>query len=485
MNLNVFRFAAYALVRAGRLQAAVEVLELGRAQQLRLWMQQEAADLDAVSEFAPELAERLVDLRAELETIEARERAGEGAADAASVADALTDVVAEIRRLPGLEGFLERPTFESVALALGDGDALVYLVSSPEGTAAIIVHAGGGTLHVSAVDASEVSAPRLFRVFMDLDDEATPLGGFLLAHLEGDMDALSTSITSFAELLGPTLLEPLQQQLIADGIQAVRLVPVSLLALIPLHALAWEARDGATTLLDAFEISYAPSALALSVCRRRAAARVALPGRLVVVGNPLPHRSPLPGAEHEARLIAATLPAESLEMLIGEDATHDHVIASLTGATHVHFACHGAASFFDPAFTAALSLAHEQPLGIQELLEIPDFAPRLVVASACETGVIQGYSTADESLTLASLFVGAGAAGVVATLWAVDDYATALSSQRERSYERTRLAGEAQVRRVNWQNRTTSRSGIPPSGLHLRSPGHRRSRDRLDAADQD
>jgi CHAT domain-containing protein len=96
----------------------------------------------------------------------------------------------------------------------------------------------------------------------------------------------------------------------------------------------------------------------------------------------------------------------------------------------VHFACHGAASFFDPAFTAALSLAHEQPLGIQELLEIPDFAPRLVVASACETGVIQGYSTADESLTLASLFVGAGAAGVVATLWAVDDYATALLMSR-------------------------------------------------------
>jgi CHAT domain-containing protein len=75
---------------------------------------------------------------------------------------------------------------------------------------------------------------------------------------------------------------------------------------------------------------------------------------------------------------------------------------------------------------AALSLAGDEPLYAEEILQLDDFAPRLVVASACETGVIQGYETADEALTLGVMFVAAGAAGVVSTLWSISDLATAL-----------------------------------------------------------
>jgi CHAT domain-containing protein len=75
---------------------------------------------------------------------------------------------------------------------------------------------------------------------------------------------------------------------------------------------------------------------------------------------------------------------------------------------------------------AALSLAGNKPLYAEEILELDDFAPRLVVASACQTGVIQGYETADEALTLGVMFVAAGAAGVLSTLWSISDLATAL-----------------------------------------------------------
>lgn len=51
-------------------------------------------------------------------------------------------------------------------------------------------------------------------------------------------------------------------------------------------------------------------------------------------------------------------------------------------------------------------------------------------ASACETGVIPGYETADEVLALSTVFLGAGAAGAVASLWSVNDYATSLLMTR-------------------------------------------------------
>ena len=97
----------------------------------------------------------------------------------------------------------------------------------------------------------------------------------------------------------------------------------------------------------------------------------------------------------------------------------------LPSATHVHFACHGGGRFLDPLLSAALSLSGEELLSAREIAGLSAPA-RLVVASACETGVVQGYYEVDESLGLSSAFVAAGAAGVISTLWEVDDFATAL-----------------------------------------------------------
>jgi CHAT domain-containing protein len=129
-------------------------------------------------------------------------------------------------------------------------------------------------------------------------------------------------------------------------------------------------------------------------------------------------------------MVAQALAAEELHLLIGTAATKDAVVAALPTATHVHLACHGAASIMDRPMNAALSLAGNTPLHAEEILELDDFAPRLVVASACQTGVIQGYETADEALTLGAMFVAAGAAGVVSTLWSISDRATAFLMSR-------------------------------------------------------
>ena len=52
--------------------------------------------------------------------------------------------------------------------------------------------------------------------------------------------------------------------------------------------------------------------------------------------------------------------------------------------------------------------------------------PRLVVLSACETGLSEITSNPDEFIGLPGTFTALGAAGVLGTLWPVSDAATAL-----------------------------------------------------------
>jgi len=152
--------------------------------------------------------------------------------------------------------------------------------------------------------------------------------------------------------------------------------------------------------------------------------------RLLAVGNPLPSTEPLEGAQFEVEIVASTFPAVNVDVLVGKAATKQAVIAGLRGATYVHLACHGFTDPREEVLSATLSFANDEPLSAHELIDIAEFEPRLVVASACQTGVIQEYEAADVALGLSTAFLAAGAAGVVATLWPVDDYSTALLMSR-------------------------------------------------------
>jgi CHAT domain-containing protein len=66
-------------------------------------------------------------------------------------------------------------------------------------------------------------------------------------------------------------------------------------------------------------------------------------------------------------------------------------------------------------------------LSVGRLLEAEGLGrPRLVVLSACETGLYDLSSNPDEFIGLPGTFTALGAAGVVGTLWPVSDAATAL-----------------------------------------------------------
>ena len=327
---------------------------------------------------------------------------------------------------------LTLPSLDEIGAVAQPRCPLAYLGSAPSGSFAIIVNRDtDGGIELEAIHASDCDSQAIVHLALGLgrpESHEAP-SSYLLAQAHRP-ELLDPAIGALSDLIGEKLLRPLAESLARRGASGVTLVPAGLLGLMPLHAIDWsDAAGSRRSLLDDFEVTFAPSARLQLACVQRASRRDGEPVRFVGIANPLPHSDPLPEAEREIDIVERLVPAGDILMLKRDEATKQRVLEVLPSATHVHFACHGKGRFFDPLFSAALSLAGEEELSAIEVarLAIP---ARLVVASACETGVLQGYDEIDESLGVASAFIAAGAAAVVSTLWSVDDFATALVVSR-------------------------------------------------------
>jgi CHAT domain-containing protein len=174
--------------------------------------------------------------------------------------------------------------------------------------------------------------------------------------------------------------------------------------------------------MEDYEIVYAPSLDALTMTREQLAEAASAP-TLAVVVNPL---GDLPGAEKEGKLVASYFPAQARTVQVRSKATPEAVLAALKGKTYWHFASHGTFSW-DDARQSGLYMSGRKVLTVGRLLETNDLGrPRLVVLSACETGLYDIKRSPDEFIGLPGAFTALGAAGVLSTLWPVDDTATAL-----------------------------------------------------------
>ncbi len=177
----------------------------------------------------------------------------------------------------------------------------------------------------------------------------------------------------------------------------------------------------ASALLDRHALLLSPSA-ALWLQQRESAPP--LPRRLLALG------AAGPGLPHvQAELAAVAGAFEEPQLLQGPAATRQALAQALAPRAGLaqdrpdvlHLACHGQFRADSPLFSA-LALA-DGPLALHDIQSLP--APRAaVVLSACETAQSH-VAPGDEMLGLARGFLLAGAPRVLATLWAVEDAATA------------------------------------------------------------
>jgi CHAT domain-containing protein len=181
-------------------------------------------------------------------------------------------------------------------------------------------------------------------------------------------------------------------------------VPHGLLHQIPFHALC----GGGRTLLDDFEITYAPSTTALTT-EQPVAPRNG--GALVVgVADPL-----IPRVSQEVAAVARHL--AGAELLSDEQASLRALRELAPGRAVLHLACHGLFRSDNPIFSALrLSDGWLTAADIARL----DLRGALVALSACESGRGRVYD-GDEVVGLTRAFLAAGARTLLVSHWLVHD----------------------------------------------------------------
>ena len=101
-------------------------------------------------------------------------------------------------------------------------------------------------------------------------------------------------------------------------------------------------------------------------------------------------------------------------------------------------ACHGRGGLVSVQ-DAAIELA-DQRITALELAALPNLTARSCVLSACQTAVAEFNEQPDEAMSVSTALVAAGSACVIASLWSVDDAATAILMTR--AYEEMVLSNE-------------------------------------------
>jgi CHAT domain-containing protein len=172
-------------------------------------------------------------------------------------------------------------------------------------------------------------------------------------------------------------------------------------------------------LVERWTVQLAPSATILARCQRwkQGAARYMLVG---YPGHP-DQPDHLPGVEKELNALAGLLP--NATVLWGQQATLHNVLDAAPQSRVLHLAGH---AFYDGArpLESGMPLARGRWLRASDLYLRHGFmAGSTVVLSGCSAG--RGCPTGGDVLGLTSAFLYAGAVGVVAGLWRVDDDATA------------------------------------------------------------
>ncbi|MCU7937099.1 MAG: CHAT domain-containing protein [Candidatus Thiodiazotropha sp. (ex Dulcina madagascariensis)] len=243
---------------------------------------------------------------------------------------------------------------------------------------------------------------------------------------QGQEEWLAT-ISDVTGELWHLLFAPVHERLKRGGIRRLIFLPQSRLQLLPLHA-AWRLEDGQRRyLLDDYEISYAPSAKMHVLCQKRLEAP--LPSGSLVVGvDSYQKLTPLSHAVAEARAVADILETVPL---VDDVALKEAVLRNITGKGYLHFACHGRYGWQGQPLASALYLAGDEVLTLDELISTRNLqATRLVTMSACESGIAALTESPDEYVGLVAGFFLLGAAGIMSSLWSVDDRSTYLLMER-------------------------------------------------------
>ncbi|MBS1675978.1 MAG: CHAT domain-containing protein [Actinobacteria bacterium] len=454
------RWAAFAFSLDGQPAEAATALENARTRELRRRLGLGGGDSGRLWELPGELRRAYESALGEL----ASSPLGRGDAPGRELRDALV----EIRKLPGFEKFATGDRLEDLLAATEPGWPLLYVNPTPAGAVLVLVDDSGSEKVVTRHLAEPSSTLVFMRLLADSGyeedsdfdvEEAGPsylmaIGGIARedpsqpspAERDG---ALEEAIVDALGWLGSALAQPIAELLREVGARGVTLVPCGPLSTVPLAAAPWSTEGGSRCLLDEFEVRYAPSGALVRTSLARATAQSSKAQRLVGLADP---QENLPGARPELEEIAALVGGEA-DLAFGPAATSEFLRTHAADASHLHLACHAGGGLYDlEAMVVCLADGDLAAMELGGTLE-----SRLVVVSACQSALPYIAGPSGEAFATSTAFLAAGSACVVASLWPVDDLATAILMTRlyEEMFENEHRPPEALRRAQAWLRELT------------------------------
>ncbi|MBN1550992.1 CHAT domain-containing protein [bacterium] len=243
------------------------------------------------------------------------------------------------------------------------------------------------------------------------------------------------------------IFDAIDKKLIKKGIRRLLLSPHKGLHILPLHLMKRNQGNQKRYILEDYEITFIPNASILYHTLQNPEEKAA---GITAIANPT---ADLPHTEIELQNIREFFDSDQSIFLIKDEVRYEKIIESSSDTGYLHFACHGVfdmnnpdASGFklamnkkDPSESKRLltrdgrsiTFCIESNKTPSEMLSLPDIfykmklkKTRLVVLSACETGLIAVKRKSDEYVGLPAGFLHAGAQAVVSSLWMVEDEST-------------------------------------------------------------
>ncbi|MEL7354113.1 MAG: CHAT domain-containing tetratricopeptide repeat protein [Cyanobacteria bacterium J06560_5] len=478
-NRDLFRQAAYARARAGDLEGAVVSIERGRARGLSEILERDRAELSTLKTSAPKIYEQYQQAAATLRQLESQERdldplAAHPQQPVKSLSDVsqqvviarqdLDDAIVAIRKISGYEDFLDKPDFKSIATAVQPDKPIVYIVSTSNGSVALILHQNSDNgqvivlpiwldvltddvlseLIASSSETSEgwfgasnnleAAYSNLTKIQKNLKEAQDSEDFEIISKRQKEVDEAQKSFRE-AQRAWLNKIEYVTRQLwdlvmgsVCDHLTELKftkavLIPTSFLNFLPLHA-AWAEAPNIPArrryALDNITFTYAPNARSLQTAR--AVSKGTLANSLLAINEPQPTTSsPLPHSEREVK-VAIKYFKERHCVLKHEQAIRNTVLSTLPDYDVLHFSCHGYVNFARP-LDSGLLMSNDEILSLRDFFNTDLQGVRLAILSACDTG-LSGTKLPDEVVSLPTGLLQAGVAGIVASLWSVADLST-------------------------------------------------------------
>jgi CHAT domain-containing protein/Tfp pilus assembly protein PilF len=224
-----------------------------------------------------------------------------------------------------------------------------------------------------------------------------------------------------AASLSDTLIKPLFEDGLLQGVEHIYLVPYGMLNYLPFALLPLDS-DRGELLMERYTLSYLPAAAALKV---ESLGKDAVSPLLAMA----PLTTGLRFAPEEASSITEIF-QPGAQLLVGSDATETALKTHAKDYEILHLATHGYFNKKNPLLSGLeleADVANDGRLEVHEILAL-SLSAQLVTLSACQTGLGSGFfndfPAGDDFVGLTRAFLLAGSHSVLASLWEVDDRST-------------------------------------------------------------